>query len=426
MRSAAARQPRAGPRVDAAARAERGDRRPAVRRAAAVGVDRSRRAAAGGDERPPGGVGRADHHLRAGRARGVRDRGCVGRTSDTRHRARVHGVRPARGQRDEHVDPHRLPRHLPTVRRRQGRHRRVTPVPHVPLPRRRVAVRVRADAVVLLQAARSARPDGHHVDPRGRRRVRQVRHAAGAGDRQRAVRRTDGGDGLRPVVGALRRDRGALRAGADARGVGGERDGRRQRPAAPGARHGRHRRPRVARGAVAHAGFTWCRRTASEPSVATSRRAGVRPLPLDGMLVVDATKFLAGPFGCLVLQDLGARVVKVDPPGGEEFRAVAAASYSRAEPRQGPGLSSTSRTPAGRDAFTALVHRADALVENMARQVASELEPRPRRPARRQPGLVHSHIDGWGKGPSPTRPASTRCSRRGAGSWSRRAAPTTR
>ena len=49
-------------------------------------------------------------------------------------------------------------------------------------------------------------------------------------------------------------------------------------------------------------------------------------LPLDGVLVVDATKFLAGPFGGLVLQDLGARVVKVDPPGGEEFRAVAAAS----------------------------------------------------------------------------------------------------
>ena len=78
--------------------------------------------------------------------------------SDAGHGARVHGVGPPRGQRDEHVDPHRLPRHLPAVRRQQGRHRRVAAVPHVPLPRRRVAVRVRAHAVVLLQAARSARP----------------------------------------------------------------------------------------------------------------------------------------------------------------------------------------------------------------------------------------------------------------------------
>ena len=36
----------------------------------------------------------------------------------------AHGVGTARGQRDEHVDPHRLPRHLPAVRRQQGRHRR--------------------------------------------------------------------------------------------------------------------------------------------------------------------------------------------------------------------------------------------------------------------------------------------------------------
>ena len=73
-----------------------------------------------------------------------RDRGRTGRAGDAGHRARVHGVGPPRGERDEHVDPHRLPRHLPTVRRQQGRHRRVAAVPHVPLPRRRVAVRVRA------------------------------------------------------------------------------------------------------------------------------------------------------------------------------------------------------------------------------------------------------------------------------------------
>ena len=121
-------------------------------------------------------------------------------------------------------------------------------------------------------------------------------------------------------------------------------------------------------------------------------------LPLDGMLVVDATKFLAGPFGCLVLQDLGARVVKVDPPGGEEFRAVAGASYSALN-RDKAQVCLDLKDAAGRAAFTALVHRADALVENMSRQVAAELGLDLDALRAGNPGLVHSHIDGWGKGP---------------------------
>jgi crotonobetainyl-CoA:carnitine CoA-transferase CaiB-like acyl-CoA transferase len=125
---------------------------------------------------------------------------------------------------------------------------------------------------------------------------------------------------------------------------------------------------------------------------------GTPALPLDGVLVVDATKFLAGPFGCLVLQDLGARVVKVDPPGGEDFRTVAAASYSALN-RDKDQVCVDMKDAAGRDAFTALVHRADALVENMSRQVADGLQLDLDGLRAGNPGLVHCHIDGWGKGP---------------------------
>ncbi len=121
-------------------------------------------------------------------------------------------------------------------------------------------------------------------------------------------------------------------------------------------------------------------------------------LPLDGMLVVDATKFLAGPFGCLVLQDLGARVVKVDPPGGEEFRAVAGASYCALN-RDKDQVCIDLKTSAGRDKFAALVGRADALVENMARQVADELQLDLAGLRAAHPRLVHCHLDGWGNGP---------------------------
>jgi crotonobetainyl-CoA:carnitine CoA-transferase CaiB-like acyl-CoA transferase len=143
---------------------------------------------------------------------------------------------------------------------------------------------------------------------------------------------------------------------------------------------------------------------ASLPSPAGTERAAASDgdeegvLPLDGMLVVDATKFLAGPFGCLVLQDLGARVVKVDPPGGEEFRAVAAASYSALN-RDKDQVCLDLKDAAGREAFTALVHGADALVENMSRQVARDLGLDLDGLRAGNPGLVHAHIEGWGKGP---------------------------
>lgn len=134
---------------------------------------------------------------------------------------------------------------------------------------------------------------------------------------------------------------------------------------------------------------------------AEPRRVGATAaptLPLDGVLVVDATKFLAGPFGCLVLQDLGARVVKVDPPGGEDFRTVAGASYCALN-HDKDQVCIDLKEAAGRDAFTALVHRADVLVENMGHQVVDELGLDVGAFRAGNAGLVHCHIDGWGAGP---------------------------
>ena len=144
------------------------------------------------------------------------------------------------------------------------------------------------------------------------------------------------------------------------------------------------------------------RAEASEGGEAAERaeasEGGEAALPLEGVLVVDATKFLAGPFGCLVLQDLGARVVKVDPPGGEDFRTVAAASFSALN-RDKDQVCLDFKDAVDREAFTALVHRADVLVENMSRQVAEELQLDLDGMRATNPRLVHCHVDGWGKGP---------------------------
>ena len=45
--------------------------------------------------------------------------------------------------------------------------------------------------------------------------------------------------------------------------------------------------------------------------------------PLNGILVVDLTRVLAGPFCTMVLSDLGARIVKVEhPDGGDDARSI--------------------------------------------------------------------------------------------------------
>jgi len=57
----------------------------------------------------------------------------------------------------------------------------------------------------------------------------------------------------------------------------------------------------------------------------TSPQAGVtsRPLPLVGVKVLDISQVMAGPYTCMLLADMGADVIKVEPPGsGDQTRGA--------------------------------------------------------------------------------------------------------
>ncbi|MCC7047904.1 MAG: CoA transferase [Alphaproteobacteria bacterium] len=92
--------------------------------------------------------------------------------------------------------------------------------------------------------------------------------------------------------------------------------------------------------------------------------------PLAGLLVVDLTRVLAGPYCTLVLQDLGATVVKVETPqGGDDARhygpfVKGKSAYFMSLNRGKRSIALDLKAPQDRAVFERMVARADILVEN--------------------------------------------------------------
>jgi crotonobetainyl-CoA:carnitine CoA-transferase CaiB-like acyl-CoA transferase len=93
--------------------------------------------------------------------------------------------------------------------------------------------------------------------------------------------------------------------------------------------------------------------------------------PLSGIRVIDLTSILLGPFGTQILGDMGADVIKVEPPSGDPMRGLGPgrhpgmASVFLNNNRNKRSLALDLKDPVARDALVALVSGADVFVHNM-------------------------------------------------------------
>jgi crotonobetainyl-CoA:carnitine CoA-transferase CaiB-like acyl-CoA transferase len=156
-----------------------------------------------------------------------------------------------------------------------------------------------------------------------------------------------------------------------------------------------------------------------------------RPRPLEGVVVIDVTRVVAGPYCTMMLADLGATVIKVEHPSDPDYvrsfpprlhdaaGVDAGSGYFAQYNRHKLGASLDLKHPEGRRLFRELAAKADVLIENfrpgtmeklgLGWETLHELNPR----------LIYTCISGYGhEGPHSQRPAYDSTAQAAGGLWS--------
>jgi len=137
--------------------------------------------------------------------------------------------------------------------------------------------------------------------------------------------------------------------------------------------------------------------------------------PLAGIRVLELSTVLAGPYSGMVLADLGADVIKVEPPDGDATRGYGppwveagderVAAYFLAVNRNKRSMRVDLRQPRGQEVFGRLLERSDVLIENHRPGGLAKLGFDEAHLAEINPRLVHLAITGYGAdGPDAGKP----------------------
>ena len=124
--------------------------------------------------------------------------------------------------------------------------------------------------------------------------------------------------------------------------------------------------------------------------------------PLTGVTVLDLSGYIAGPYGCTLLGDLGARVIKIEPPEGDNLRNYPStlANESRAflgVNRRKHGIVLDLKHPDGLAVLRRMAERADVLVHNFRPSVPKRLGIDYESMKAVNPRLIYCALTGYGE-----------------------------
>lgn len=139
----------------------------------------------------------------------------------------------------------------------------------------------------------------------------------------------------------------------------------------------------------------------------------MRPLPLEGVRVLDISQVMAGPYACMLLADLGADVIKIEPPGtGDQTRGSMGFKMKGPDSmgflnmnRNKRSVTLNLKSKAGREVLLRMVKDADILIENYRPGAMKRLGLGYEDLKVVNPKLVYTSISGFGQtGPWSDRP----------------------
>ena len=127
--------------------------------------------------------------------------------------------------------------------------------------------------------------------------------------------------------------------------------------------------------------------------------------PLAGLLVADFSRILAGPYATMLLADLGADVIKVEGPGGDDTRTWqppvrdGVSTYYLGVNRGKRSVALDLKDPDDLAAARELARRADVLIENFRPGGLARFGLDHASVSATNPGVVYASISGFGSGP---------------------------
>lgn len=125
-------------------------------------------------------------------------------------------------------------------------------------------------------------------------------------------------------------------------------------------------------------------------------------LPLKGRRVLELGTMIAAPFATHILSNLGAEIIKVEPPSGDTTRRLVRGGPSGtiiAYNHSKKAICLDLKSKGGKEIFQKLVATADVVIHNLSPAASRQLGTDFESCEALRPGIIHCHIKGYGHGP---------------------------